>query len=187
MRSHDPPPPSGCFFRALTTCNLEVRAFRHIRDPAERLFAAEILMMRAPARSDFIVRVFAERTKRRLIRIMKTDRAGTEFHFTLIKPSGSVCLRVHRKRAASVDVLFMDRNYDVKPPAFSFGSDCGSSWVRCLLHEYEPFLVEYVRDGLSGRLRNVKRLVRQCLSDSCESVCSVHIDIPGYICLIDAL
>lgn len=186
MTPHVPPSPR-CFFEALTSCNLEVRAFRCIRDPAERLFAAEILMMRAPARSEFVLRVFAERTKRRSIRIVKNDRLGIELHLTLVRPSGALCLRLHRKRTVSVDVRFMDTNYDTKHPLFSFGSDCCASWVRCLMHEYEPFLVRYVRDGLSGRLRDVKRLVRQCFSDSCESACSVHIDIPGYICLIDAL
>ena len=178
---------SSCFFAALTNCNLEALAYLSIKDPYERSFAAEILMMHESTQTDTVRNVFAERTKHRVFDIVKNDRIGLEFRLVLEKKSGFVCLCVHKKRAASVTVVFMDTNRDMIHPVFCYRSDCESSWVKCILFEFEPFIREYVRNGFSNRIRELKRFIRACYSESCTSTISVHIDIPGYICLIDSI
>lgn len=177
----------SCFFLALTNCSLEALAYLSIKVPYERSFAAEILMMHESTQTDTVRNVFAERTEHRALDIVKNDRQGLEFRLLIKKKTGFVCLCIQKKRAASVTVVFMDTNRDTIHPIFRYKSDCNSSWVKCILYEFEPFICEYVRNGFSNRIRDLKRLIRACYSDLCTSMISVNIDIPGYICLIDSI
>lgn len=175
------------FFDRLTDPGLETIAFLAIRNKYERHYAARILLTTSPYTQSIVCTIFGEHTSKRYLYITKTDRLGLQLELTLQKPSGFVRLVIHKKRSAHISVNFLTPYLDkADAKTYSFKHDCNLSWVKSILHEFDQFIVHYVRHGCSNTLRSLNKLIKYCFLHE-TIVLSVHIDIPGYICLINGV
>lgn len=175
------------FFDRLTDVNLETLAFLAIKNRADRQMAAEVLLMGTAGTCERMCSILGEHTSHRYLYISKNDRLGLLLELTLRKPSGFVRVSLNKKRSASVTVLFLTPRLDKAiSKVYFFKHDCDVTWVKCILCEFDPFIVRYIKNRCSNRLRDLNRLIKRCLVLP-RLTLSVHIDIPGYICLLDGV
>lgn len=166
-------------FPNLINFDLQLLAFKSIKHDLKREYALEIITMTLP--NFTLKRLLFEHTKSKELVISKNDRIGLVFTFFIRKHSGNIKVSLIRKRTSMVTVSFNDdclgRNY-----IMTFKSHCNELWIKILIYEFDDYIIQYIRSGFSGKIKNLKLLITELIKRNINL--SVYIDVPSHIIII---
>jgi hypothetical protein len=172
------------FFNKFTQSNLQVKAFNTMKHEIHRLEAVDVLTLSINL-CIFSRRLLTENTIRRSMFLQKTDKLGIEMKFLLYKPSGYIQVCVRKKRNADINVYFMESNFKKITDHYYYHIDCNENWVKLLLFEFDRYVIGYIRNGFSNKLKHISGFIQQYLiCGNKKTPLSVYIDIPGYLYMI---
>jgi len=166
-------------FPNLVNFDLQLLAFKSIKHNIERRCALEIITMILPHFT--LQRLLFEKSISKELVITKNDKIGLAFTFFITKHSGTIKISLVRKRTSIITVSFNDdclgRNNIMR-----FGNDCNELWIKILIYEFDDCIIQYIRSGFSGKIKNLKLLIVELIKKQLKL--SVYIDIPSHIIII---
>ena len=166
-------------FHNLINFDLQLLAFKSIKHNIHRKYALEIITMTLP--NFCLRRLLFEHTRSKEFVISKNDRIGLVFTFFVRKHSGNIKVSLIRKRRSRVTVSFNDDCLG-RNSVMTFKNHCNELWIKILIYEFDDCILQYIRSGFSGKIKNLKLLITELIKRDINL--SVYIDIPNYIMIL---
>lgn len=170
------------FFKDLTESNLQLESYKKIKHIDDKSFAMYIATLSTKEFTVDGINILNKKTKKKYVLLEKNDRLGIVVILLLLKENGYIQVSLRRKRSADINVEFYDLEWN-HLDKFYFKYDCNVLWIKTLLFEFDIGLVSYVKNGLSSKLKDIHKFIKQFLVNKNFGL-KVHIDIPGYVCVI---
>lgn len=169
------------FFQELTTPTLQTLCFSQIKNVEQRKYAIDILTMTIRLNVN-CKNILCDKTIKKLFWLEKTNRLGLEFSLLLVKKSGYIKIYIQKKKTAHIVIQFA--NYEkTHIQSIFYNNDCNENWVKILLDEFDNNIVEYIKNGFSNKLKDLRTFIQKNMNNKKYDF-HAHIDIPGYICML---
>ena len=166
-------------FHKLTEPNLQLLSLQYIKHIEERKYALKIITLGCPSAT--FENLLLETSKSKELVISKNDVIGLMFTFVLEKQNGNIQVSLNRKRKNRLIVSFCDDRLGRKK-IVELDHSCDDMWVKILIYEFDKSIIQYIREGFSGKIKKLKKLIADLINKSVNI--SVYIDIPGHIIII---
>ena len=168
----------------LKECDLELLCYNSIKNADEKRFALEMMTNCSKLKPESL-EMLCGRTLKKKVYVEKTCRLGLEITLQLHKPHGSIVIYIRKKRTSSLSLLLMDNEFNVIDTWTN--THCKDkdvnveNWKKGLIYEFDPSVVNYIKAGMSNKNRNLKKLIKDNLTNP-----NFHVNIrtDSFTCIV---